>query len=89
MRSSRGLAALSSAIKIVQDGGAGQLARMLHITTNVPDKHTVNLITTRSMVQRTSHIERVMNQELSLTPYQRENTLARCGCLNACSIFQG
>ena len=43
--------AIESAIGIVRDGGAEQLAWML---PRVPDKQAANLIATGSMVQRTA-----------------------------------
>ena len=55
--------AVNSALEIVRDGGAEQLARIL---PRIPDKQAVNLIATSSMVQRTSYIARVMDPELSL-----------------------
>lgn len=47
----------------------------------MPDKHAASLITTSSMVQRASYIEREMDQEFSPPEYQRPNTLARCWML--------
>ena len=55
--------ARESAMEIVRNGGAGQLARML---SRMSDKQSANLIATGSMVQRTSYRERVMDPELSL-----------------------
>ena len=55
--------ARESAKEIVRNGGAEQLARML---SRMPVKQSANLIATGSMVQRTSHLERVMVPELSL-----------------------
>eukprot|EP00904_Undaria_pinnatifida_P003430 jgi/Undpi1/13088/HiC_scaffold_8.g02750.m1 len=52
-----------SAMEIVRNGGAEQLARML---SRMPDKQSANLIATGSMVQWTSYRERVMDPELSL-----------------------
>ena len=49
-----------SAMDIVQNGGAEQLARTLPL---MPDKQSANLIATGSMEQRTAHIERVMDPE--------------------------
>ncbi len=57
-----------SAMEIVRNGGAEQLARML---SRMPDKQSANLIATGSMVQRTSYLERVMDPELSLAACQR------------------
>ena len=63
-----------SAMEIVRNGGAEQLARML---SRMPDKQSANLIATGSMVQWTSYRERVMNPELSLAACQKadRNTL--------------
>ena len=55
--------ARESAMEIVRSGGAEQLARML---SRMPGKQSANLISTGSMVQRTSYLERVMDPELSL-----------------------
>ena len=55
--------AMESAMEIVRNGGAEQLARML---PRMPDKQAANLIATGSMVQWTACIERVMDPELSL-----------------------
>eukprot|EP00904_Undaria_pinnatifida_P013228 jgi/Undpi1/9035/HiC_scaffold_26.g11495.m1 len=52
-----------SAMEIVRNGAAEQLARMM---SRMPDKQSANLIATGSMVQRTSYLERVMDPELSL-----------------------
>ena len=60
--------ARESAMEIVQNGGAEQLARML---SRMPDNQLVNIIATGSMVQRTSHLERVMDSELSLAACQK------------------
>ena len=57
-------------MEIVRNGGAKQLARML---SHMPDKQSANLIVTGSMVQRTSHLERVMDLELSLAASQKAN----------------
>ena len=65
--------AMNSALEIVRDGGAEQLARIL---PRMPDKQSANLIATSSMVQRTSYIERVMDPELSLPACQRADTSA-------------
>ncbi|CAN0328772.1 unnamed protein product, partial [Scytosiphon promiscuus] len=65
--------AVNSAVEIVRDGGAEQLARIL---PRMPDKQSANLIATSSMVQRTSYIERVMDPELSLPACQRADTSA-------------
>ena len=53
--------AMDSAMEIVKNGGAEQLARML---PRMPDKQSANRIATGSMVQRTAYIERVMDPEL-------------------------
>ena len=55
--------ARESAMEIVRNGGAEQLARML---SRMPDKQSANLIAIGSMVQRTSYLERVMDPKLSL-----------------------
>ena len=55
--------ARESAMEIVQNEEAEQLARML---SRMPDKQSANLIATGSMVQRISNLERVMEPELSL-----------------------
>ena len=60
--------ARESAIEIVRNGGAEQLARML---SHKPNKQSTNLIATSSMVQRTSYLERVMDPELSLAACQK------------------
>ena len=52
-----------STIEIVRNGGAEQLARML---SRMPDKQSANLISTGSLVQRTSYLKRVMDPELLL-----------------------
>ena len=57
-----------SAMEIVRNGGAEQLARML---SRMPDKQSVNLIANGSMVQRTSYLERVIDPELSLAACQK------------------
>ena len=57
-----------SAMEIVENGGAEQLARML---PRMPDKQSANLIATGSMVQRTAYVERVMDPELSLPACQK------------------
>ena len=46
--------AAESAIGIVRDGGAEQLARML---PRMPGKQAANLIATGSMVERTAYVE--------------------------------
>ena len=65
--------ALNSALEIVRDGGAEQLARIL---PRMPDKQSANLIATSSMVQRTSYMVRVVDPELSLPACQSEDTSA-------------
>ena len=62
--------ARESAMEIVRNGGGEQLARML---PRMPDKQSVNLIATGSMVQRTSYLERVMEPDLSLAACQKED----------------
>ena len=54
--------ARESAVEKVRNGGAEQLARML---SRMPDKQSVNLIATGSMVKRTSYLERMVVPELS------------------------
>ena len=65
--------AVYSALEIVRDGGAEQLARIL---PRMPDKQSANLIATSSMVQRTSYVQRVMDPEQSLPACQRADTSA-------------
>ena len=65
--------ARESAMGIVENGGAEQLARML---PRMPDKQSANLIATGSMVQRTACIERVMDPELSLPACQKADNSA-------------
>ena len=60
--------ARESAMEIVRNRGAEQLARML---SRMPDKQSANLISTGSMVQRTSYLRRVMGPELSLAACQK------------------
>ena len=60
--------AIESAIGIVRDVGAEQLARML---PRMPDKQAANLIATVSMVQRTAYVDRVMDPKLSLPACRR------------------
>ena len=60
--------AIKSAIRIVRDGGAEQLERML---PRMPDKQAANLIATVSMVQRTAYVDRVMDPKLSLPACRR------------------
>ena len=63
--------AIKSAIRIVRDGGAEQLERML---PRMPDKQAANLIATGSMVvQQTAYIERMMGPTLSLPACRRAN----------------
>ena len=62
--------AIESAIGIVRDGGAEQLAQML---PRMPDKQATNLIATGSMVQRTAYVKRAMNPKLSLPACRRED----------------
>ena len=54
--------AMESAMEVVKNGGAEQLARML---PHMLDKQSANLIATGSMVQRTAYIDRVMDPVLS------------------------
>lgn len=63
--------AVITAVERVRDEGAEQLARVL---PRMPDKQSASLITTISMVQRTSCIERAVDPELSLTACQRADT---------------
>ena len=65
--------AMESAMEIVKNVGAEQLARML---PHMPDKQSANLIATGSMVQRTAYIERVMDPELSRPACRRANNSA-------------
>ena len=60
--------AMESAMEVVKNGGAEQLARML---PHMPDEQSANLVATGSMVQRTTGIERVMDPELSLPACQK------------------
>ena len=46
--------AMESAMEVVKNGGAEQLARML---PHMPDEQSANLVATGSMVQRTTGIE--------------------------------
>ena len=55
--------ARDSAMEIVRNEGAEQLARML---SRMPDKQPAYLIATGFMIQRTSYLECVMDPELSL-----------------------
>ena len=66
--------AVYSALEIVRDGGAEQLARIL--PRSAPDEQSANLIATSSMVQRTSYVQRVMDPEQSLPACQRADTSA-------------
>ena len=77
--------AMESAMEIVKNVGAEQLARML---PHMPDKQSANLIATGSMVQRTAYIERVMDPELSLPACQKaDNSAMRM--LETCLISRG
>ena len=87
--------ARESAMEIVENGGAEQLARML---PRMPDKQSANLIATGSMVQRTAYIERVMDPEFSLPTCQKadksamwilENMLDLPGTAEESSFFEG
>ena len=60
--------ARESAMEMVRNRGAEQIARML---SRMPDKQSANLIATGNMVQRTSYLERVMDPELSLDTCQK------------------
>lgn len=60
--------ATETAIGIVREGGAEQLARML---PRMPDKQSANLIATGSMVQRTAYIERGVDPKMSQSACQR------------------
>ena len=60
--------ARESAMGIVRNGGAEQLARLL---SRVSGKQSAYLIATGFMVQRTSYLERVMDPELSLAACQK------------------
>ena len=53
--------AMDSAMEVVKNEGAEQLARMF---PRITDKQSASLIATGSMVQRTAYIERVMDPEL-------------------------
>ena len=66
--------AVYSALEIVRDGGAEQLARIL--PRSAPDEQSANLIATSSMVQQTSYVQRVMDPEQSLPACQRADTSA-------------
>lgn len=66
--------AMESAMEIVENGRAGQLAR---IPPRRSDKHSANLISTGSMGQRTTHdIERGMDPELSPPTCQKADNCA-------------
>ena len=65
--------AVNSALEIVRDGGAEQIARIL---SRMPDKQSANLIAASSTVQLTYYIEQVMDPELSLPACQRTDTRA-------------
>ena len=65
--------AVNSALEIVRDGEAEQLARIL---PRMPDKASANLVATNSTAQRTSYIELVMDPELSLPACQQADTSA-------------
>ncbi|CAM9314220.1 unnamed protein product, partial [Laminaria digitata] len=86
--------AIESAIEIVREGGAEQLARML---PRMPDKQAANLIAIGSMVQRTAYVERVMDPKLSLPACRRadngaiwmlENLLELPGTAEESSFFE-
>ena len=86
--------AIESAIGIIRDGGAEQLARML---PRMPDKQAANLVATSSMVQRTAYVERVMDPKLSLPACRRadngamwmlENLLELPGTAGESSFFE-
>ena len=86
--------AIKSAIRIVRDGGAEQLERMLPL---MPDKQAANLIATGSMVQLTAYVERVMDPNLSLPACRRadngamwmvENLLEFPGTAEVSSFFE-
>ena len=86
--------AIESAIGIIRDGGAEQLARML---PRMPDKQAANLVATSSMVQRTAYVERVMDPKLSLPACRRadngamwmlENLLELPGTADGSSFFE-
>ena len=62
--------AIETAIGVVRDGGAEQLARML---PRKRDKQAANLKATGPMVQRTAYVGRVMDPKLSLPAYGRED----------------
>ena len=86
--------AIESAIGIVRDGGAEQLAQML---PRMPDKQAANLIATGSMAQRTAYFERLMDPKLSLPACRRadngamwmlENLLELPGTAEESSLFE-
>ena len=88
--------ARESAMKIVRNGGAQQLAWML---SRIPEKQSANLIATGSVVQRTSYLERVMGPELSLAAtiagcnyrwlHAKKQMATPCGSWRNCSISRG
>ena len=63
--------AIESAIAIVRDEGAEQLAWML---PRMPDKQGASLIATGFMVQRTAYVERVMGPKLTLPACPRADS---------------
>ena len=65
--------AMDSAMEVVKNEGAEQLARMF---PRITDKQSASLIATGSMVQRTAYIERVMDPELSLPACQKTDSSA-------------
>lgn len=65
--------ARESATETIDNGEAKQFAWMLPRT---PDKHSVNLIATASIVQRTAHIERTLDPESSLPACQKQDSRA-------------
>ena len=87
--------ARESAMEIVRNGAAEQLAPML---SRMPEKQSASLIATGSMVQRTSYLERVMDPELSLAACQKadgnalwmlEKLLDLPGAAEESSFFRG
>ena len=78
--------AIKSAIRIVRDGGAEQLERML---PRMPDKQAANLIATGSMVQRTAYVERVMDSKLSLPTCRRADNGAMWTLENLLGVLRG
>ena len=86
--------AIESATGIVRDGGEEPLARML---PRMPNKPSADLTATGYMVQRTVHVEQVMDRTLSVPACRRvdngviwmfENLLELPGTAGKLSFFQ-